>query len=97
MTVGVKKQFLREARDGMLSLDPVGSPAVLRTLDLYLQEYDSSKVDFTTLEEYLPYRIPNAGYRCVILFFFEYLRTMLANIMVAESAAISLVGLWTFI
>lgn len=62
-TVGVKKQFLRNARDGMLALDPSGSPGVLKTLDHYLQEYDSSEQDFTTIEEYLPYRIPNAGYR----------------------------------
>jgi len=61
--VGVKKQYLRDARDGMLALDPVGTPALLATLDRYLQEYDSSEEDFKTIEEYLPYRIPNAGYR----------------------------------
>ncbi|KDR67279.1 hypothetical protein GALMADRAFT_147274 [Galerina marginata CBS 339.88] len=62
-TVGVKKQYLRNARDGMLALDPVGTPDLLRTLDRYLREYDSDDQDFRTLEEYLPYRIPNAGYR----------------------------------
>ena len=62
-TVGVKKQYLRDARDGMLALDPVDTPALLATLDRYLKEYDSSEEDFKTIEEYLPYRIPNAGYR----------------------------------
>jgi hypothetical protein len=62
-TVGAKKQYLRDARDAMLALDPVGTPGVLKTLDHYLQEYDSSDQDFKTIEEYLPYRIPNAGYR----------------------------------
>ncbi|KAF9002154.1 isoprenoid synthase domain-containing protein [Cyathus striatus] len=62
-TVGSKKAFLREVRDGMLTLDPVDTPALVMTLDHYLQEYDSSEEDFQTLEEYLPYRIPNAGYR----------------------------------
>jgi hypothetical protein len=62
-TVGVKKQYLRDARDGMLALDPMDTPALLATLDRYLQEYDSSEEDFRTIEEYLPYRIPNAGYR----------------------------------
>lgn len=63
MTVGVKKQYLRNARDGMLALDPVGAPGVLQTLNQYLKEYDNSAQDFRTLEQYLPYRIPNAGYR----------------------------------
>jgi hypothetical protein len=62
-TVGVKKQYLRNARDGMLALDPLDTPALLATLDRYLREYDSSEEDFKTIEEYLPYRIPNAGYR----------------------------------
>lgn len=62
-TVSVKKQYLRDARDGMLALDPVDTPALLATLDRYLREYDSSEEDFKTIEEYLPYRIPNAGYR----------------------------------
>ena len=62
-TVGAKKQYLRDARDGMLALNPVDTPALLATLDRYLQEYDSSEEDFKTIEEYLPYRIPNAGYR----------------------------------
>ncbi|KAF9459022.1 isoprenoid synthase domain-containing protein [Collybia nuda] len=62
-TVGVKKQYLRDARDGMLALDPIGTPGVIQTLDRYLQEYDSSEQNFKTIEEYLPYRIPNAGYR----------------------------------
>ncbi|KAF8966743.1 isoprenoid synthase domain-containing protein [Flammula alnicola] len=61
-TVGVKKAYLRSAREGMLALDPVGTPAVLATLDTYLKEYDNSETDFMTIEEYLPYRIPNAGY-----------------------------------
>lgn len=68
-TVGVKKQYLRNARDGMLALDPVGAPGVLQTLNRYLHEYDSSVQDFRTLEEYLPYRIPNAGYRYVPIVF----------------------------
>jgi hypothetical protein len=63
ITVGVKKQYLREARDGMLALDPIDTPGLLATLDRYLREYDSSEEDFETIEEYLPYRIPNAGYR----------------------------------
>jgi hypothetical protein len=62
-TVGVKKQYLRDARDGMLALDPIDTPALLATLDRYLKEYDSSDADFKTIKEYLPYRIPNAGYR----------------------------------
>ncbi|KAF8816053.1 terpenoid synthase [Phlegmacium glaucopus] len=62
-TVGVKKQFLRDARNGMMALDPVGTPDLLCTLERYLREYDSSEEDFATIEEYLPYRIPNAGYR----------------------------------
>ena len=66
MTVGVKVQFLRNARRGMMALDPVDTPDIIRTLERYLREYDSSEEDFTTIEEYLPYRIPNAGYRCAI-------------------------------
>jgi hypothetical protein len=62
-TVGVKKEYLRVQRRGMLALDPVNTLALLQTLDTYLQEYDGSEVDFLTIEEYLPYRIPNAGYR----------------------------------
>ncbi|KIJ42381.1 hypothetical protein M422DRAFT_254464 [Sphaerobolus stellatus SS14] len=62
-TVGVKKAYLRSARKGMMALDPVDTPAILATLDTYLQEYDNSDVDFKTVEGYLPYRIPNAGYR----------------------------------
>jgi len=62
-TLGQKKQYLRDARDGMLGLDPVGTPDLLRTLDRYLKEYDSSEQDFSQIEDYLPYRIPNAGYR----------------------------------
>jgi len=65
-TVGVKKQFLRSARNDMLALDPVGTPGLLSTLDRYLNEYDSSQEDFLTIEDYLPYRIPNAGYRYAI-------------------------------
>jgi hypothetical protein len=61
-TVGMKKQYLHNARDGMLSLDPIDTPSLLATLNRYLQEYDSSEEDFTMIEEYLPYRIPNAGY-----------------------------------
>jgi len=48
----------------MLALDPAGTPALLATLDRYLQEYDGSDEDYQTIEAYLPYRIPNAGYRC---------------------------------
>ena len=66
-TLGRKKQYLRNARDGMLALDPVGTPDLLRTLDQYLKEYDSSEQDFNKIEDYLPYRIPNAGYRCAFL------------------------------
>ncbi|TFK35720.1 isoprenoid synthase domain-containing protein [Crucibulum laeve] len=62
-TVGVKKQYMREAREGMLALDPKDTPALLDTLDKYLKEYDNSDEKFKTIEEYLPYRIPNAGYR----------------------------------
>lgn len=63
LTVGPKKQFLRDARDRMLALDAKDTPALLQTLDEYLQEYDSSEEDFLTVQEYLPYRIPNAGFR----------------------------------
>jgi len=62
-TVGVKKQFLRDVRNEMLALDPKDTPALLETLDRYLHEYDSSEEDFGTMAEYLPYRVPNAGYR----------------------------------
>jgi hypothetical protein len=62
-TVGVKKQFLRESRVRMLELDAEDTPSLLTTLDTYLKEYDSSEKDFDTMEEYLPYRIPNAGFR----------------------------------
>lgn len=62
-TVGVKKQLLRDIRDGMLALDPVDAPAALEAIDIYLREYDSSEENFKTVEEYLPYRIMNAGYR----------------------------------
>ncbi|KAF8982900.1 hypothetical protein BDQ17DRAFT_1261850 [Cyathus striatus] len=58
-----KKVFLQEVKDRMLTLDPVNTPALLMTLDHYLKEYDSSEEDFQTLEEYLPYEIPLAGYR----------------------------------
>ncbi|KAF9480491.1 terpenoid synthase [Pholiota conissans] len=61
-TVGVKKAYLRAQRDGMLALDPVGTPGVLAVLDRYLYEYDRSDEDYLTLETYLPYRIHNAGY-----------------------------------
>ncbi|TFK35713.1 isoprenoid synthase domain-containing protein [Crucibulum laeve] len=53
---------MQEAREGMLAFDPEDTPALLDTLDNYLKEYDNSD-DFKTIEEYLPYRIPNAGYR----------------------------------
>jgi hypothetical protein len=46
----------------MLALDPIGTPAVLATLDQYLQDYDKSDEDYLTMEEYLPYRTTNAGY-----------------------------------
>ncbi|KIJ52299.1 hypothetical protein M422DRAFT_156173 [Sphaerobolus stellatus SS14] len=62
-TVGVKKAYMRAAREGMMALDPINTPGLLQTLDTYLQEYDGSDVDFKTMEKYLPYRIPNAGYR----------------------------------
>lgn len=61
-TVGVKKDYLRAARDAMLALDPVGTPALLATLDQYLQDYDKSDEDYQTMEAYLPYRTTNAGY-----------------------------------
>lgn len=64
--MGTKKAYLREQRDGMMALDPVGTPALLDTLDRYLQEYDGSDEDYKTIDEYLPYRIPNAGYRYVL-------------------------------
>jgi len=66
-TVGVKVQFLRNARRGMMTLDPVDTPDILRILERYLMGYDSSEEDFATIEEYSPYRIPNAGYRYAIL------------------------------
>jgi len=49
MTVGVKVQFLRNARRGMMALDPVDTPDIIRTLERYLREYDSSEEDFTTI------------------------------------------------
>ena len=76
----------------MLALDPVGTPDVLHTLDKYLQEYDSSQEDFATIEDYLPYRIPNAGYRCVILIGSS---KTFAYMIWAESAPILRVGRWT--
>lgn len=90
-TVGVKKQYLREARDGMLALDPVGTPALLKALDKYLQEYDSSEQEFITLEEYLPYRIPNAGYRYAMSHFLPP-RDTIDTISSAGSVVISRVG-----
>jgi hypothetical protein len=62
MTIGAKKQYLREVRDQMLALDPYGTPTVLNSIDKFLKEHDRTSKDFSTMAEYLPFRNSNVGY-----------------------------------
>jgi hypothetical protein len=39
------------------------SPGLIRTVDAYIQNYDASGKEFERIEEYIPYRIVNAGFQ----------------------------------
>ena len=43
-------------------MDKQGAPHVLAALKTYLDNYDSQKTPFTTIQKYTEYRILNVGY-----------------------------------
>ncbi|KAK2872114.1 hypothetical protein FQN49_002557 [Arthroderma sp. PD_2] len=55
---GVLAGLLRRAID----MDPVQAPLMIEMLKNYLKTFDNCNDDFETMEEYMPYRIPNCGY-----------------------------------
>ncbi|KAK7038726.1 hypothetical protein VNI00_010611 [Paramarasmius palmivorus] len=57
--------FLRDIRSELLAIDPIRSPSLLSILNQSLRDRDSSSVEFSTIEEYLPYRLVNFDYEFV--------------------------------
>jgi hypothetical protein len=43
-------------------MDKRGTPRVLASLKAYLDNYDSQKTPFTTIQKYTEYRVLNVGY-----------------------------------
>ncbi len=48
-------------------MDKRGAPRVLASLKAYLDNYDSQKTPFDTIQKYTEYRILNVGYGFVLL------------------------------
>lgn len=48
-------------------MDKQGAPRLLGALKAYLDNYDSQKTPFATIQKYTEYRILNVGYRLVVV------------------------------
>ncbi|KAK5631300.1 hypothetical protein RRF57_007014 [Xylaria bambusicola] len=60
-------------------MDKQGAPKVLASLKNYLDNYDSQKTPFTTIQKYTEYRILNVGYGLVFFYLVFILSSLLTE------------------